>query len=956
MKKICLLLSLSFSLGGSGLPAPTSPSPEAPEGSVVFLAKSQGLRDARYLAAAYLTPPDASHDVDYQILETDPDPGQFGKAAVVVIASLDKKSPKPWTAQQVAQATAWVEAGGTLIFLGPSPVLLDPQGARFSQLGTLLGATKATSNLGANRVAPDSPLTKGLQGLGYPWCREGYGLAGLTTATEWVGNGQQSIFTSNQVGKGCVYFLGPEITRSSQSTGLVPLGSLAGQAILSAPRLKKNPSKRESWKLEPLGEPAPELPLRPAPVRRQALPTLRPQPMEGPSLILSEKGEARASILISPTASASTQKAAKELSVALGKITGGTFAIEREDPNRWTRQEDGTWQSVQKDRVTLLVVGETQLGEAAGISGKDLPAEGTRLVTRNNALFLLGSEKSSRGVSLQGPEFAVSSFLERHAGVRWLWPGELGSVYPRHPDLQIRPMEETDAPAIAMRKMRNLGGGGKRFHNPETVDASAMDKEALEPQGSIGKRITQSLDLMGRPVSKHLARFPETYPWFARMRLGSSVILRCTHAFDGWYEKYFASHPEWFALQPSGLRVQRPVREQLCFADPGVVRASAEMVLQQLADEPELTAASISPNDGSGENFFDMSEMSRRLDPPNAPKINFSYRLGGVALEAPYPSLSDRICTFYRAVAEEVARKNPAAMVGVTAYSYYRRPPLRVTLPDNVIVAFVGLVYLDNRTLQRDRESWEGWAAKTKNLILRPNLFHGGHGMPLNYARRLAADFRRCYETGLIGTDFDSVLNHWATQGLNYYVLSRMLWDPSLDANQLIEDYCRAGFGAAATSVRAYFDELEKVTDRIGEGIAETMEQGIRDEEIMDSAQASRDLFFQKIPDFYSVEVLEKLRRHLLQAVDQAKAEPEALRRVEFLMQGLEYAEQQRRVFSMYRDEKADPAQVRRAIEDRNRLLQGLFDHPDHYFAIGSGYLLHREAGFMAKYRVEKAP
>ncbi|NBQ56582.1 MAG: DUF4838 domain-containing protein, partial [Verrucomicrobia bacterium] len=249
-----------------------------------------------------------------------------------------------------------------------------------------------------------------------------------------------------------------------------------------------------------------------------------------------------------------------------------------------------------------------------------------------------------------------------------------------------------------------------------------------------------------------------------------------------------------------------------------------------------------------------------------------------------------------------------------------------------------------------------GWASTTKNLILRPNLFHQGHGMPLNYARRLATDFRRCYETGLIGTDFDSVVHHWSTQGLNYYVLSRILWDPSLDANEVIEDYCRAGFGSAASSVRAYFDELEKVTDGIAEGIADSIEQGIRDEEIMESSQTSRDLFFKKIPDFYTEEVLEKLRRPLNQAREKAHAEPEALRRVEFLMQGLEYAEQQRRVFSMYRDEKADPAQVRRVIEDRNKFLQSLHDHPDYFFAIGCSYLLHREASFMAKYKMPTQP
>jgi len=101
---------------------------------------------------------------------------------------------------------------------------------------------------------------------------------------------------------------------------------------------------------------------------------------------------------------------------------------------------------------------------------------------------------------------------------------------------------------------------------------------------------------------------------------------------------------------------------------------------------------------------------------------------------------------------------------------------------------------------------------------------------------------------------------------------------------------------------------------------------------------------------------LEKLRRPLNQAREKAQSEPEALRRVEFLMKGLEYAEQQRRVFSMYRDEKADPAQARRVIEDRNKFLQSLHDHPDYFFAIGCSYLLHREASFMTKYKTPTQP
>ena len=37
---------------------------------------------------------------------------------------------------------------------------------------------------------------------------------------------------------------------------------------------------------------------------------------------------------------------------------------------------------------------------------------------------------------------------------------------------------------------------------------------------------------------------------------------------------------------------------------------------------------------------------------------------------------------------------------------------------------------------------------------------------------RFAEDFRHLAENGMMGTDFDSCCQHWATEGLNYYVVA----------------------------------------------------------------------------------------------------------------------------------------------------------------------------------------
>ena len=48
---------------------------------------------------------------------------------------------------------------------------------------------------------------------------------------------------------------------------------------------------------------------------------------------------------------------------------------------------------------------------------------------------------------------------------------------------------------------------------------------------------------------------------------------------------------------------------------------------------------------------------------------------------------------------------------------------------------------------------------------------------------------------GMVGTDFDACLHNWATHGLNYYVLAKLLWNPDADVDALIDEYCRSGFG-----------------------------------------------------------------------------------------------------------------------------------------------------------------
>ena len=55
----------------------------------------------------------------------------------------------------------------------------------------------------------------------------------------------------------------------------------------------------------------------------------------------------------------------------------------------------------------------------------------------------------------------------------------------------------------------------------------------------------------------------------------------------------------------------------------------------------------------------------------------------------------------------------------------------------------------------------------------------------------------------------------WSAQGVQYYVMAQMAYDPFQDGDALLEDYYRRGFGPAAREVRTYFELMEQAHDAI---------------------------------------------------------------------------------------------------------------------------------------------
>jgi hypothetical protein len=280
-------------------------------------------------------------------------------------------------------------------------------------------------------------------------------------------------------------------------------------------------------------------------------------------------------------------------------------------------------------------------------------------------------------------------------------------------------------------------------------------------------------------------------------------------------------------------------------------------------------------------------------------------------------------------------------VLGASAYSAYRTPPLRAVPHPQLAFTFVGLVYFDESTRQRDRRSWDGWAAAGNALMLRPNALHSGHGLPGVFVTKLGEDLRHCYETMMFGADFDSIIHHWSTQGLNYYVLAKLLWNPAADLPALVDDYCRAGFGAAAPEIKTYFTQLEALTSELAAGIAGDISSELRAEEDEPVRGLDPDSIYAVIPKYYGPARLAPLRATLARATLAAKDDREVLRRIAFLGRGLNYAEQQAKVFALVNARKRDAAALAAAVRERQEVFQDIYDQD--YFAVGFPRLLFKE-------------
>ncbi|HLS27754.1 MAG TPA: DUF4838 domain-containing protein [Opitutales bacterium] len=461
------------------------------------------------------------------------------------------------------------------------------------------------------------------------------------------------------------------------------------------------------------------------------------------------------------------------------------------------------------------------------------------MVAKEGELVLAGRDETVDGAPVHaGTLLSVLTFLQDRLGVRWLWPGEDGTDFLASKNIAFAPFEYRYHPPLTHRNLRavNFANRWRTFLSREDR-RKAPNKEALIEKHVGG--YDAMLELMDE-------KDREAQAWFNRQRAGAhtprilgdsfnqaargSFPFEAPHSFGEWYDRFAESHPEWFALQPDGLRVSeqdepypRPDRVKLCISNPEVAEQWLKDAEAFFRANPNATVISASPNDGGWQGYC-VCEVCKSWDAPDAPILPRELQWRGHREE--HRAITDRYVKFWNILARGLKERFPDRdlKIGVWAYCAYEPAPVREVLEDNIIPGYVGIRNLEVGKNSRERiennvAAWRGWVEQgASGMVWRPNTLKRNAGLPYVYMHRHGDVWNELAKNNIVGFDVDSIHHHWSTQGPQFYVMAQLVWDPTLKVLEILDDYYRRAFGEeAAKYVDAYFAVFEQLYYKVDE-------------------------------------------------------------------------------------------------------------------------------------------
>ena len=405
------------------------------------------------------------------------------------------------------------------------------------------------------------------------------------------------------------------------------------------------------------------------------------------------------------------------------------------------------------EKVPQILIGNSMRAKKIfpEIVPEQIPYDGIEIHLRGNKLLLTGHEQ-------RGTLYAVNTFLEDILGIRW-WTSSEQTV-PTYKTFKLIPLNISYAPKLIYRKA----------YYKDVVDNPVFSTR-LKNNGY---------------VDAWNAKIPPEYGDELRFVPGF------VHTFFQLIppKTYFADHQEWFSEVSGAGRHPR----QLCLTNNEMRKELTKNAMELLR---KTGAKFISISQEDGQKPCTCEKCKKVVDEEG--------------------SQSGLIVRFVNEVAEDIEQEFPDVFVETLAYDWSTKPPKLVKPRHNVVIrlctiwaSFVQPLTGEHNTSYY--EAFTGWSKIAQNLFVWDyvtNFFQ--YIQPHPNLRVLAQNIRFFVDHGAISL-FEQG-DAYCTAGdfvrLRSWLISKLMWNPMSDENELIREFLEGYYGKEATPfLLEYFDLL----------------------------------------------------------------------------------------------------------------------------------------------------
>ena len=602
-------------------------------------------------------------------------------------------------------------------------------------------------------------------------------------------------------------------------------------------------------------------------------------------------------VLIPPKAFKSVRFAADEMTNFLSRVLGGEVPIATQpSPSRvsivlgtndWTEAEGFSTAGLPRDGFRIRV--KAPEGGAPGrifIAGVDDPLEDFAYTVRAGRAWTMSAHE-------RATLFGVYEFLEKVAGVRFFFPGDIGTVVPKHRTLKVPAGEIEKHPAFTVRDVCVMEDG-------------EWPGQAGTPS-SVGKKSPRN-DL-------------KALNWL-RLRLQTTKIP-CVHGSTGFMypDRFLKTHPEYFPLRKDPktgeMRRDNDYSRKLCW-NTGQLCWSSGVVDEMYLDcksyltGEDASVRGIKKYRGGGKFGWNNTSQGKYVDimPQDGYSKCFCDKCLAMYETNKFHWASRLIWTKTAEIGRRLKADGVPGYIVQMAYTPYAEVPEGVDIPDNVLVmvAKTGPWTVSRpKTFETQLGEIKAWSEKLGHKVWLWTYPHKVGGYKLKdvpcIAPRAWYRFYSATQPYSDGAFCETECDRFVFMYLNYYVFAKLGWNAGLDVERLLDDHHEKMFGAAAPEMKEFYDSLEECWMKIAGNELDTPSGPV----------AKAPSIHVLAMEIYSPERLARWRKLFDRAAGKTAADPDSARRVAFFKS--ELLEPLAAVMSKY----SDNASVKKAQAERRR-------------------------------------